>query len=380
VFAAIDAFCDHLRIARGLSPHTVKGYAEDLMQFAGFLEGERDPTTDDPRPTTTSSDQRPTTNDQPSIEGDWGAVTHRDLRRFLGELQAKGYARRSIARKLSAVRTFYRYLARREAVQGNPTVGITGPRRDQRLPQCITAPEIERLLQTPDRGATLGLRDAAILETLYSSGMRVSELVALDLTDLPEEDGRVRVFGKGRKERVVFLGRAARETLGEYLQRSRPALARSSRKGVKSSALFLNKNGTRLSDRSVRTIVETHVEAACIAGGGSPHTLRHSFATHLLENGADLRSVQELLGHASLAATQVYTHLTQDQLRKVYDAAHPRAKEIAEGGARAVGRPRRCRYADPGRGATDRLAPRPAARFGAEGDGVGERSEVVLER
>jgi integrase/recombinase XerC len=261
------------------------------------------------------------------VEHGWADVTHRDLRRYLGELQAKGYARRSIARKLTAVRTFYRFLTRREAVCRNPTVGIVGPKRDRRLPQCITAPEIEQLLQTPDRGTPLGLRDAAILETLYSSGMRVSELVALDLDDLPDSDGRVRVVGKGRKERVVFLGRAARETIAEYLHRSRPALARSSRKGVKSSALFLNKNGTRLSDRAVRTIVETHVNAACIAGGGSPHTLRHSFATHLLENGADLRSVQELLGHASLAATQVYTHLTQEQLRKVYDAAHPRARE-----------------------------------------------------
>jgi integrase/recombinase XerC len=304
VLAAIDLFCDHLRIARGLSPHTVKGYAEDLMQFAAFLEQE-------------GTDA-------------WGTVGHRDLRRYLAELQTNGYARRSMARKLSALRTFYRYLARQEAVKRNPAVGVTSPKLDRPLPRCVTADDMERLLQTPDRETPFGLRDAAILETLYSSGMRVSELVALDMSDLPDEDGRVRVIGKRRKERVVFLGRAARETIGDYLQRARPVLARKSRKGLSSPALYLNKNSTRLTDRAVRLIVHQHIEAACVAGGGSPHTLRHSFATHLLENGADLRSVQELLGHSSLATTQIYTHLTQEHLRKVYDAAHPRSQTEVE--------------------------------------------------
>jgi integrase/recombinase XerC len=304
VLAAIDQLCDHLRIARGLSPHTVKGYAEDLMQFVAFLE-------------------------QEGTEA-WATVSHRDLRRFLADLQSGGYARRSMARKLSAVRSFYRYLARRDAVPRNPTVGVTSPKLDRPLPRCVTAGDMERLLQTPDRSTPLGLRDAAILETLYSSGMRVSELVSLDLADLPDTDGRVRVLGKRRKERVVFLGRAARETIGDYLQRSRPTLARKCRKDIRSPALFLNKNGTRLSDRAVRLIVHQHVEAAAVAGGGSPHTLRHSFATHLLENGADLRSVQELLGHSSLATTQIYTHLTQEHLRKVYDAAHPRSQTEVE--------------------------------------------------
>jgi integrase/recombinase XerC len=241
-------------------------------------------------------------------------------------MQSRGLARRSMARKLSAVRTFYRHLARREEGSRNPTVGVTGPRLERRLPGCFTSDEMEQLLGAPDRQTPLGLRDAAILETLYSSGMRVSEVVALDLPDVPDEDGRVRVLGKGRKERIVYLGRAARETIADYLERSRPGLARARRRGEASPALFLNKNGTRLSDRSVRTIVQAAIETACVATGGSPHTLRHSFATHLLERGADLRSVQELLGHASLAATQIYTHLTQDQLRKVYDAAHPRSQ------------------------------------------------------
>jgi integrase/recombinase XerC len=305
VLASIDQFCDHLRIARGLSPHTVRGYAEDLLQFAGFLEEE-------------------------GIEA-WGSVSHRELRRFLAALQTHGYARRSMARKLSAVRGFYRFLARREEGTRSPAVGVTSPRLDRRLPQCFTSDEMERLLQTPDREKPLGLRDAALLETLYSSGMRVSELVALDLADLPDEDGRIRVLGKGRKERVVFLGRAARETIGDYLQRSRPALARSRRKGEKTTALFLNKNGTRLTDRAVRTIVAQTIQEAAVASGGSPHTLRHSFATHLLENGADLRAVQELLGHASLGTTQIYTHLTPERLRKVYDAAHPLSRDRGKG-------------------------------------------------
>jgi integrase/recombinase XerC len=300
VLAAIDAFCDHLRIGRGLSPHTVRGYAEDLLQFSAFLEGE-------------------------GLD-DWRGVSHRDLRRFLSEMQGRGLARRSMARRLSAVRTFYRYLSRKEEGTRNPTVGVKGPRLERRLPSCFTGDEIEALLAAPDRQSPLGLRDAAILETLYSSGMRVSEVVALDLDDVPEEDGRVRVLGKGRKERIVFLGRAARETIHAYLKCARPSLARARRKGEPCAALFLNKNGTRLSDRAVRTIVQGAIETACVAVGGSPHTLRHSFATHLLERGADLRSVQELLGHASLAATQIYTHLTQEQLRKVYDAAHPRGR------------------------------------------------------
>jgi integrase/recombinase XerC len=301
VFVAIDQFCDHLRIGRGLSPHTVRAYAEDLLQFAAFLEEE-------------------------GIDA-WRSVSHRDLRRYLSEMQGRGLARRSMARKLSAVRTFYRYLARQEEGTRNPAVGVTGPRLERRLPQCFTADEMEALLAAPDRETPLGLRDAAILETLYSSGMRVSELVALDLANVPDEDGRVRVMGKGRKERVVFLGRAARGAIADYLKRARPALARARRKGEATAALFLNKNGTRLTERSIRTIVAGAVEAACVAAGGSPHTLRHSFATHLLEHGADLRSVQELLGHASLAATQIYTHLTQSHLRKVYDAAHPRTRQ-----------------------------------------------------
>jgi tyrosine recombinase XerC len=301
MLATIDQFLDYLRISRRLSPHTLKGYSEDLLQFHNFL---------------TESDF--------SCAG-WDEIDHRRVRGFLAHLQQGGYARRSIARKLSAVRSFYRYLTRQEQVTRDPTVGVTGPKQEKRLPTHLLAPEIEAFLLAPDRGDPRGVRDAAILECLYSSGMRVSELVALNISDLPDSGDSLRVVGKGRKERVVFLGRAAREAVGEYLQLGRPRLFAAGRR-PDPAALFLNKNGTRLTDRSVRTIVHRYIEEAALATDATPHTLRHSFATHLLENGADQRSVQELLGHASLATTQIYTHLTGEQIRKVYDRAHPRAR------------------------------------------------------
>jgi integrase/recombinase XerC len=301
MLATIDRFLDYLRVSRRLSPHTVKGYSEDLLQFHDFLTGEG------------------------SSCADWSKVEHRQIRAFLARLQEEGYARRSSARKLSAVRSFYRYLCRQGEVERNPTVGVTGPKLERRLPSHLLAPEIEAFLLAPDRSEPRGMRDAAILECLYSSGMRVSELVALNMDDLPDHGDTVRVLGKGQKERLVFLGRAAREAVAEYLALGRPRLFAAGR-APDAEALFLNKNGTRLTDRSVRTIVHRYIEEAALATQATPHTLRHSFATHLLENGADLRSVQELLGHASLATTQIYTHVTGEQLRKVYDAAHPRSR------------------------------------------------------
>jgi integrase/recombinase XerC len=305
--AEIDTFCDHLRVARRLSPHTVKSYAEDLVQFLGFLEAER-----------------------PSVT-DWAAVDHRDIRAFLSHLQSRDYARRSIVRKLAALRAFFRFLGRRNLLRKDPTVGITGPRLDRRLPGCLIPAEMERLLAAPDTSVPTGQRDAAILETLYSTGMRVSELVALDAGRLLESPNRLHVVGKGQKERVVFLGSAARSAIARYLSDGRPRLLAASRKpGPPSTALFLNKNGTRLTDRSVRTILGQCIEKACIGTDATPHTLRHSFATHLLARGADLRSVQELLGHVSLSTTQIYTHLTHEHLRRVYDAAHPRLTETED--------------------------------------------------
>jgi len=302
VLAEIDEFRHYLQVARRYSPHTLKSYSEDLLQLAAFLEG------------------------LPEAPAGWEQVDHRHLRGFLLHLTDAGYARRSAARKLAAIRSFFRHLVRAGRLPQNPAVGVYSPKRERPLPHALRSAEMEALLDAPDRSTPLGLRDAALLETLYSSGMRVGELVRLTTADVEYCRGPLRVVGKGNKERTVFLGRAALETLGDYLARSRPELLRARRKpGPATPALFLNKNGTALSDRSVRSIVERCVEAASLTQKVTPHGLRHSFATHLLENGADLRAVQELLGHASLSTTQIYTHLSREQLRKVYDGAHPRA-------------------------------------------------------
>jgi tyrosine recombinase XerC len=320
MLATIDQFLDYLHVSRRLSPHTVKSYSEDLLQFHHFLTAGE---------SSCEAPAGPGAEDgaaqaEPSLAA-WAEIDHRQIRGFLARLQEEGFARRSMARKLSAVRSFYRYLCRQGLVERDPTVGVTGPKLDQRLPTHLLAPEVEAFLMAPDRSEPRGLRDAAILECLYSSGMRVSEVVSLNRDDLPDSGDSLRVVGKGRKERMVFLGRAAREALAEYLALGRPRLFAAGR-APDPNALFLNKNGTRLTDRSVRTIVHRYIEEAALKTHATPHTLRHSFATHMLENGADLRTVQELLGHASLATTQIYTHLSGEQLRKVYDSAHPRSR------------------------------------------------------
>ncbi|MFN3649126.1 MAG: tyrosine recombinase XerC [Armatimonadota bacterium] len=308
MLAPLDDFRHYLQVTRRCSEHTLKGYSEDLLQLVDFLEAQ-----------------------EPAPEG-WEGVDHRHLRRFLLHLSEHGYARRSSARKLAAIRSFFRFLSKTGRLERNPTVGVFSPKLDRPLPHALRPPEIEALLAIPDRETAAGLRDAALLETLYSTGMRVSELVALEVADVLQCRGPLRVIGKGRKERTVFLGRAALEALGDYLARGRSALLRARRKPLAPgeappTAVFLNKNGTALSDRSVRSLLERCVRAAALSQKVTPHSLRHSFATHLLENGADLRSVQELLGHASLSTTQVYTHLTREQISKVYDAAHPRAQQ-----------------------------------------------------
>ncbi|MBM3457221.1 MAG: site-specific tyrosine recombinase XerD, partial [Armatimonadetes bacterium] len=274
--AELDAFRDYLQVQRGFSEHTVKGYSEDLLQLLEFLEQEREARS-------------------------WETVETRELRAFLALLSEKEYARRSIARKLAAIRSFFRFLVANDRISRNPAVGLFTPRLEKRLPRVLRIPEVEELLQAPNPETALGLRDMALLETLYSSGMRVSEAAALTVARVLDCRGPLRVVGKGRKERTVFLGRAAREALGAYLHQARPALLRARRKGgTEPEALFLNKNGTPLSDRSIRALVGRHGAQLGAEDRVTPHTLRHSFATHLLENGADLRSVQELLGHASL--------------------------------------------------------------------------------
>lgn len=238
------------------------------------------------------------------------------LRWYLASLWRKGLARATISRKLAALRSFYRYLARMGAVSSPAALDLATPKRDRPLPKFLEKDEAEALLNGPNETTPLGMRDRAILETLYGGGLRVGELVDLNLTDLNLARGQLRVMGKGRRERICLVGRRAVNALQLYLTEGRPKL-KSPRSG---DALFLNCQGGRLTARGVQMIVRKY-------GDVSPHALRHSFATHLLEGGADLRAVQELLGHASLSTTQIYTHVTAERLRSVYERCHPRAKK-----------------------------------------------------
>jgi len=296
--AAVTAFLRHLESARQASGHTLAAYREDLGQFVAFAQARG--------------------------VAAWEAVAPGLLRRYLADLAERGYARTSIARKASSLRSLCKWLHRTGALPNNPSAGLATPRLSRRLPEFLYQQEMLRLLEAPDPTSALGLRDRAILETLYATGLRVSELVSLTLPQVSAGGMELRVRGKGNKERVVLLGTKAREAIAGYLAWARGQLVARAR-GEPPEVLFVNRQGTPLTDRSVRRLVHRYVLATCARHGISPHTLRHSFATHLLEAGADLRTVQELLGHASLATTQIYTHVTVERLREVYNQAHPRA-------------------------------------------------------
>jgi tyrosine recombinase XerC len=247
------------------------------------------------------------------------AVDHLTLRRYLAELRAKNYSKRTVARKLASLRSLFRFLYREGHIKKNPITAITTPKLDKKLPVFLDVNKVERLLQSPPGDTAAGLRDRALLETLYSTGIRVSELVGLDVDDVDFISGVVKVFGKGRKERIVPIGEPALRAMRSYMDKRTEAKVRDR------DAVFLNKSGRRLTDRSVRRVIDKHIKVCSIAERVSPHSLRHSFATHLLDRGADLRSVQELLGHMNLSTTQIYTHVTMDRLKNVYDKTHPRA-------------------------------------------------------
>lgn len=304
--AAIDRFVEHLANGRRLSPHTVRGYARDLAQFASFLENRLAP--GDGRDGGARAAFSPRSIDRLL------------LRDFLATLHESRYDRASIARKLAALRTFFRFLVREKTLDSSPAALLRTPRREKTLPRFLETGEVDRLLAAPDPRTEEGLRDRALLELLYGAGLRVSELVSLSVGDVDLDTELLRVRGKGGKERLLPCGGKAAEALREYLA-SRPRATK--RNGA---ALFLNRrDGGRLTDRSVRRILDALVIRAGIAAGVTPHTLRHSFATHLLERGGDLRTVQELLGHARLTTTQIYTHTSRKRLKEVYDKAHPRA-------------------------------------------------------
>ena len=297
----IDAFLETLASLKGASPHTVKAYAEDLRQFVGFAE------------------TRGVT--------DAGAVDAKLLRAYLQQMQEAQLARASRARKTASLRSFFAYLTRQGVLPQSPAVGLRTVRQEKRLPKFLRADEIESLMAAPDQSA-LGLRDQALLETLYASGMRAGELVSLRLADLDLEAGVARVTGKGGKERITLLGRHARAALSAYLREGRPVL--STQQAHDTGAVFLNRYGRAISDRGVRKLFTRYCDKAALHLKITPHVLRHSFATHLLSNGADLREVQELLGHSSVGTTQIYTHVTTEHLRAAYAKAHPRARKHKE--------------------------------------------------
>jgi len=292
-----NKYVNYLEAERNVSPYTVRNYTTDLLDFFRFLKAKGiDSLRDVDKPV---------------------------LRNYLSHLMEQGLVKASIARKLSAIRSFYRYLLREGMVPTSPVATTSSPKLDRRLPSFLTIEEVERLLEAPDLSKPDGLRDRALMELLYASGLRVSELVNLNLEPVNLNTNEIRVLGKGAKERVVLIGKPAAEALSIYLSQGRPELL-----GRKlSNTLFLNRYGERLIERGVQRILEKYANIAGIDKRVHPHLLRHTFATHLLDGGADLRVVQELLGHADLSSTQIYTHVTKSQARKVYLSAHPRAQE-----------------------------------------------------
>lgn len=296
---SVQEFLDYLRSEKHVAANTVSSYTFDLRTYTEFL-ALRD----------ILSPQR---------------VTPTDIKAFLAELTRLGYATTSIGRQLAALRMFHRYLAGEKYCATDPAENISLPRQSQKLPHVLDIPEIELMLEQPQVTTTLGLRDRALLEFLYATGARVSEATALRLDDLFLKQNFVRLFGKGSKERLVPIGEIAITWLHQYFEESRPELERNRNK---QEHVFLNNRGGKISRMGVWVILRRHVEAAGITKQASPHTLRHSFATHMLEGGADLRAVQEMLGHSKLGTTQIYTHLHRAYLKEVHRQFHPREKQF----------------------------------------------------
>lgn len=282
----VEKFMRYLEIEKNYSSHTVLNYKLDLEKFRVFL-GEA------------------------AIE----KIDYLFLRKYLANLKGRNLSNRSVNRHLSSLRSFFRFLTREGFLKNNPILSLSSPKQEKHLPQFFTEDQVIKLIESASGSDERGLRDRAILETFYSTGIRISELVGLDQQDMDFFGGILKVRGKGKKERMVPIGEHAIGSIRQYLNKRQK----------QKEAVFLNKNGARITTRGVRNIVDKYLRLGGVKQGMSPHTLRHSFATHLLNHGADLRSVQELLGHANLGTTQIYTHLTTDRLKAVYDKAHPRA-------------------------------------------------------
>jgi integrase/recombinase XerC len=300
-----DSFIDYLRSQKGYSDHTVKNYQVDLDHFLKFLVNKEKST------------------EKNQIAPELESIDFLVIREYLGRLYGR-YKRTTIARKLSAIRSFFYFLERKGLVQSNPAADISSPKQGRYIPTHLPVDEMFRLLEGPDRARPLGLRDLAILEVLYSCGIRVSELAGLNLSSIDFDQRLVKVLGKGNKERIVPIGRKALRAIQDCVEATLP-LRKKTQRDPQDEPLFINFRGGRLTTRSIGRVVKKYASQCGLMTEITPHSLRHTFATHLLDGGADLRSVQELLGHVSLSTTQKYTHVSLEKLMEVYDKAHPRS-------------------------------------------------------
>ncbi|MFA5422822.1 MAG: tyrosine recombinase XerC [Phycisphaerae bacterium] len=324
----VNDFLNYLNYEKHFSEHTAKCYGADLAQFSQFLSGA--PESDQPQYGSSNLAGQSSTGSavQTKVEIDKQllAVDVNSVRAYLAVLNEKQYSKSTIARKLATLRSFYKFLLKRGSISSNPVTAVRTPKQDKKLPRFLEYEEVKRLIETPPMNNWLGARDRAIMEVLYSTGIRVSELVALNMDDIDFLGEVIHVRGKGKKERITPISSSALQIIQHYMEyRNKRA---QSNQNFDPKVLFVNKHGKRLSTRSVRRKMDKYLKMAGLDPAISPHTLRHSFATHMLNNGADLRSVQELLGHQSLSTTQIYTHLTTKKLKDVYDNTHPRENEM----------------------------------------------------
>jgi integrase/recombinase XerC len=327
----INEFLNYLQFEKRFSTHTAKCYGVDLSQFGDFLLGRGEG--GQPAGESFSTAQLGAAQagaavavaTKADVDQLLNAADVNAIRAYMVVLNEKQYSKATIARKLATLRSFYKFLVKRNHISSNPTVGIRTPKQEKRLPRFLEYEEVKRLLETPPMDSWLGARDRAIMETIYSTGMRVSEVVSLNIDDIDFLGEVVHIRGKGKKERIAPISSSVLQVIQHYMEfRNKRA---QNNGNFDSKVLFVNKHGKRLSTRSVRRKMDKYLLMAGLDPAISPHTLRHSFATHMLNRGADLRSVQELLGHQSLSTTQIYTHLTTKKLKEVYDSAHPRQTE-----------------------------------------------------